>query len=500
MEFRSPRRVSVSRRFANSLLAVVLLQTTLLLVTTGAANAQGPVFGCDPGFYQVISGQMNEFDPATDYYYALGAQGKGYNGMGYRPADGYMYGSQGTNLIRIDANGNVTVLGDIGVSGYTGDFGDDGLLHLSKGGRDWHTVNVDTLETTAIPGLSGNYQVNDITNVNGKFYGVSSGGTLWIFDPISQTVTNGGGVSGLAATGAFGAAWSTSGGNLYVGQNSGAIYQVVGYSRGTPQATQVATAQTTNSNDGGSCPYAAPPPGIRDVDGPTPETQPTTDQGKQAQEQWNNDYEEQQEAAYEIEDAGLGEGPSCGATVNEDRLPRTSVNATEYAFSTSFEGAGTDYLVLSGSWEQTGGDLRQVRDCGYDYTALLKTPQVENFRFEASVRGIAGVNQGGLVFNQSSEDTRSGAMVVDLANGGSVLRWGTYDNAGYYQFIGSVDVVSQGTDTIAVNVQSRNIEIEFNGEVVGTTTTEFPGGHVGLISTLSAVAFERASLSSLPAA
>lgn len=218
----------------------------------------------------------------------------------------------------------------------------------------------------------------------------------------------------------------------------------------------------------------------------------------------DNDGTNDGDGSYDLEDAGLGEGPSCGATVNEDRLPRSSVSALEYAsqttlLKTSFDG-GDDYLVLSGSWDQSGGDLRQMRDCGYDYTVLLKTPKVEHFRFEAAVRGLEGVNQGGIVFNQSSEDTRSGAMIVDLANGGSVLRWGTYDKAGYYQFIGSVDVQSQGTDTIAVNVHSSDIEIEFNGRTVGKMTTENPGGHVGLVSTLSAVAFEQAILTALAAA
>lgn len=217
----------------------------------------------------------------------------------------------------------------------------------------------------------------------------------------------------------------------------------------------------------------------------------------------NNDGTPDGAGNYDIEDSGLGEGASCGATVDADRLPRQVVTANDYTtatriFSTSFTGP-IDYVVLSGSWEQSGGDLRQVRECGYDYTALLKTAQVANFRFEASLRALDGINQGGLVFNQSSEDTRSGAMIVDLANAGTVLRWGQYDDAGYYTFIGSVPVASQGTDTIGVTQQNGAIDIAFNGVIVGQTTTDRPGGHVGLVSTLSAVAFEQATLTALPA-
>ncbi|MEM7095611.1 MAG: hypothetical protein AAF567_21600 [Actinomycetota bacterium] len=485
------------------LLATVMLLTGFVL-TPATADAQGTPFGCDPGFYQVIAGQLNEFDPATDYYTPIGVDGPNYNGIGYRPADGFAYGSRSGKLIRLDGSGVITELGQLDRNYYTGDFGDDGLLHLSRGGRNWIKVDVDTGTYTSVPGLDGNWNVNDIANVNGKFYGVAGNHTLYIFDPVTETVTNGGTVAGIAENGVFGAAWSTAGGNLYIGQNKGPIYQVTGYSNGNPVAHRVATAQATNSNDGTSCPYAPPPPGIRDVDGATSETAPSTPEGAAAQATWEDDYEEQQEAVFDIPDAGLGEGPSCDPTTDEDRLPRQVVSASQYSapttiFNSHFD-SGHDYLVISGSWEQTGSELRQVRDCGYDYTALLQTPQVANFRFETSIRGLNGLNQGGIVFNVSSEVTRSGAMVVDLADAGSVVRWGTYDDTGYYQYLGASDVQSQGTDILAVTQIGNSVEIEFNGEVIVQTTTANPGGYVGLLSSVSAVGFDYATVTALPAA
>lgn len=494
-------------RLAIAILAIAVLQSGVLFVSAGTAEAQGGSFACDPGFYQVISGQLNEFDPATDRYTALGAQGSKYNAIGYRPADGYLYGIQGGKLLRIDSAGGVTILGEPDMPGgsYTGDFGDDGLLHVSRGGSEWHAINVDTLAATYIPELSGGYGVADITNVNGKFYGVSSRGTLYIFDPVNRTVTNGGEVSGLSASGAFGAAWSTAGGNLYVGRNSGAIYQISGYSQGTPSAFQVATAQSTNSNDGASCPFAPPPPGIRDVDGAEPETPPSTPEGAAAQNNYNNTYDESEQATYEIEDAGLGEGASCGATLDEDRLPRMTVGAAAYPegtvlYESGFDGDG-DYLILSGGWSESGSSLNQVLDCGYDYTALLRTQQVENFRFETSFRATEGVNGGGIVFNQSSEHTRSGAMVVDISNAGNTVRWGQYDAKGYYQYIAGVQIDDVGLSTVnmAVEVRGSNIEIFLNGELVGKAQTSNLGGHVGLMSSRSKVAFDRVQLSALSA-
>lgn len=489
------------RRALSSLLILALLQSSLLLVSAGTAAAQP--FSCTSGFYQVISGQLNQFDPATDTYTAIGSPSSNYNAIGFRASDGYLYGIQSGNLIRIDSSGVITQLGPHGLpsNAYAGDFGDDGRLHVSAGGRNWHAIDVDTVTATPIPELSGDLKVADVTNVNGKFYGVSNGGRLYIFDPVALTISDGGAVSGVAGSGAFGAAWATAGGNLYVGRNSGEIYQVVGYSNGSPAATQVATAQQTTSNDGGSCPYAPPPTGVRDVDGAEPETAPSTPEGAAAQAQWEQQYEAEQAAAYEFEDAGVGEGPSCAATVDEDRLPRQTVQANQYAdgtvlYSTGFDGDG-DYLILTGSWDESGSSLNQLKDCGYDYTALLRTAQVEYFRFETTLRAIEGTNGGGVVFNQSSEHTRSGAMVVDLANSGTQLRWGQYDALGYYSYVGGVSVDGSGTSSIAVEVRGTAIDIFFNGSLVGSTTTDQPGGYVGLVATRSKVAFEDVLLTAL---
>ena len=489
------------RRALSALVILALFQSSVLLVSGGTAAAQP--FSCSSGFYQVISGQLNKFDPATDTYEPLGAQNSSYNAIGFRASDGYLYGIQSGSLIRIDSNGVITQLGPHGLpsNAYAGDFGDDGRLHVSAGGRDWHAIDVDTVTATPIPELSGDLRVADVTNVNGKFYGVSTGGRLYVFDPVALTISDGGAVSGISGQGAFGAAWATAGGNFYVGRNSGQIYQIVGYSNGSPTATQVATAQSTNSNDGGSCPYAPPPTGVRDVDGSQPETAPSTSEGAAAQAQWEQQYEQEQAAAYEFEDAGVGEGPSCAATVDEDRLPRQMVQANEYAEGTVLYGSGFDgdgdYLILSGSWEESGSSLNQLKDCGYDYTALLRTPQVEYFRYESTLRAIEGTNGGGLVFNQSSEHTRSGAMVVDLANAGTQLRWGQYDALGYYNYIGGVDVAGSGTSTIAVEVRGSSIDVFFNGALVGSTTTDQPGGYVGLLATRSKVAFEDVLLTAL---
>ena len=493
-----------NRSRVGALAIVAAMSASTLVAPPLAAQETGDTFACDPGFYQVISGQLAELDPANNSYNTIDADGASYNAMGYRIADGYMYAIQGANLIRVDASGAVTVVTalDVPSGSYTGDFGDDGLLHISRGGRNWYAVDVDTGQATAIAELSGNVGVADITNLYGKFYGVSGSGQLIRFDPDARTVTNVGAVSGLpGGSMAFGAAWSSAGGNLYVGRNSGEIFQITGYSTGSPVATQVATASATNSNDGASCALAAAPSGIPDVDGPQPETPPSTPEGQQAAENYaENGYE-----TFTFPSAPGEEGPSCTSGFNEDRPQRLAIDADSVTAPTVAYASGpgvtlTDFDVLSGLWTEASGALQQTHDCGYDYTALLRAEPLNHYRWDATVSGVGGVNQGGVVVNQSSPLTRSGAALIDLADAGNVLRWGNYDSSGYYQLLGAVDLEPSAADSarFSVVVHGNEITVQVDGEFVATFTSGGAGGHVGLVTSRAAGSFSDLQLTALP--
>ncbi len=513
-------------RFGAVALAAIL--TVQVMVLAPQASAQNNTFACDPGFYQVISGQLSQFDTGNGEYTKLGEDSTNYNAMGYRIADGFLYGVRGENVLRIDSTGVITTLFDMGglSGGYTGDFGDDGLLHVSRGGRDWRAINVETGEITLRPDLSKYTAVADVTNVYGIFYGISSDGILTAVDPEAGTVTDVGAVSGLPETFmSYGAAWSTAGGNLYVGRNSGEIYQITGYSTGSPVATQVASAPATNSNDGASCSLAAQPAGIADVDGPTPETEPSTPEGKQAAETYEENYvpeptpepepqpepepEPEPEGEYTFNDAGLGSGATCAAGPDEDRPTRDPfeltavVNEPTVLFNTDFGNASmSDFTILSGSWELGSGSLNQLHDCGYDYAALLNDHVVRDFRWEANFYGTDGANNGGLVINQSSEDTRSGATLVDFADGGATLRWGSYDANGYYSNIGTVAspaTAGGGNVRLTLDVHGAAVEVRVNGELVAEFDAPEIGGYVALESSRSTVSFTSATLTALPA-
>lgn len=495
-----------------------------------AQQTQDDTFACDPGFYQVIAGQFAQFDPGAGSYDTLGPDQSNYNAMGYRISDGYMYAVAGSNLYRINAFGHLAVVAELDANtrGYTGDFGDDGLLHVSRGGSDWTTINVDTLATTSVPELSVPAGMADITNVNGLFYGVSSQGDLVRIDPLALTVDVVGAVEGLPASSmAYGAAWSTAGGNLYIGRNSGEIYQITGYSTSSPVATQVGTAPPTNSNDGASCSLAPPPPGLADVDGPEPETQPSTPEAQAAAEQYQQTYEptpvpdpateptepepETGDPAetYTVDPDEIEGGEVCGDSPVEVRPPRdlvgeiTSVDTETELYSSRFDdGPASGWQFLSGEWVLSDGALQQVTECDFDATALLTTHTVSHFRWTTSFVANDGRNHGGVLFHQSSPNTRSGATLVDFADNGSAIRWGSYNNSGFYVFAGmqSLPPVAAGElVNLSIEVQGTFVEVSVDGDVVAYFESPEAAGMVGLVATKSVVSFEHARLVALPA-
>lgn len=487
-------------------LVLSLAASSVGVAATAQAAAPSLSDRCPTGLFQVIAGQLAEFDVGSSTYLPMGTGQPNYNAMGLNPADGYLYAIRSNQLLRIDDSGTVAVLGSVDIvpGSYTGDFGDDGRLHVSRGGNDWYAIDVATLEATRLSGFSQNSGVADIANVSGTFYGVSSTGRLWSFDVESVTATDLGAVAGISgASKAFGAAWTTAGANLYVGRNSGEIYQVTGFSTGNPVATQIATSPSTNSNDGASCPYAPPPAGLPDVDGPIPEVAPSTEDGLIAAAQYELAYEAPQFAA---PDAGLGQGAACAATVAEDQRPRDAVTAARVGSPTvlvdeSFDDDANGWTVMSGSWLVENGSYRQLNDCEYDLTSVLTTHVVDHFDLEVTFSSPTTPNHGGVVFNVSSTRSRSGAIVVDLADDGATLRWGRYDELGYYENIGwdLVPAPAAG-QPVTLRIESRGPQytIVYQGNTVITETTDDPGGMVGLISTLSQVDFHHVELVAVP--
>ena len=212
--------------------------------------------------------------------------------------------------------------------------------------------------------------------------------------------------------------------------------------------------------------------------------------------------------SFVLPDAGRGSGASCPATLNEDRKPPVDVNAvTTFTtstpiFTSNFDaGTAAGFKQISGHWLVKDETYTQQDTCGFDYTALFTTRAVEHYRYSVTFHAKAA-NQGGIVFNQSSDTTRSGASVVDLTAGGTVLRWGHYDNAGYYRNDGSTPITAPGAGdpvTITVVVHGTRTAITYNGRAIATMTNPNTRGYVGLLTNQSKVAFDTVTLTGLPA-
>lgn len=260
---------------------------------TGLADS----FECGSIFYQVINdksegeGQLYKLDPATGEYTPIGNNsGFTYNAMGYNPNDNFLYAiandkrldgatdSLGNvltrgDLIKVDAGGETFRVGYTGFpkASYSADIvGNE--LWIRTGSRQFARVNLSTGEGTAVT-LTGSLGAADVVVVGTKLYGVNNN-LLYSIDtaatePIPVNVYP---ITNMDYRSKFfGAIWATEKNGtkeIFVSNNgTGEINRIDGYDTVSPRATLIVQAQATGSNDGASCPVAAPPqfPSLQDA-------------------------------------------------------------------------------------------------------------------------------------------------------------------------------------------------------------------------------------------
>ncbi len=247
--------------------ALVMMQTALFAQSN---------FDCSNNLYQVVNGKdLKRLDPATGTYTDIGSAAVSYNGAGFNYEDGYLYGISSGNLVRIDNTGSATSLGSI--SGfnsisYSADFDTLGNWHsFYRSSGSWFMTRIDvslaspTAEEFAVTELAGVASPEVCADISynpasHKFYGMKSG-KLHEFDHINRTVRVIANYSSTAPSGGYGAAWSDIEGNTYFFNNgTGDIYKASFDNSGTILSFGfTATSQPNSSNDGMSCPLAAPP-------------------------------------------------------------------------------------------------------------------------------------------------------------------------------------------------------------------------------------------------
>lgn len=246
-----------------------------LFVQPSRVSATSP-FSCQPGFYQVISGQLNILNPLTGVYTPIGSQGDTYNAIGFNPVDNYIYG-WGTSgaisgqIIRVSSDGSLTTMGNAGQTGtsfISADFDDEGFLWMRKNSTTLVKVDVrqNPATSTEVTFTGSNLIGADMGWINDTLFAVDAA-TLMKADLTTSTVThatitdlNSPSGKEFPGTGNYGAVFSNRADELYVSRNeNGMIYRITDYNTSNPKATFVVEARQTSNNDGAACKLAPSP-------------------------------------------------------------------------------------------------------------------------------------------------------------------------------------------------------------------------------------------------
>ncbi|MGY5351794.1 Calx-beta domain-containing protein [Wenyingzhuangia sp. IMCC45533] len=279
----------------------------LLFLTTTFTFGQS-FFDCDNTLYQVVSGQLNRYDPITATYSPVGSvspNATNYNALGYNTTDNFMYArviqpnANTGDIIRISNDGSSVKIGDqVGFS-FAGDVDDDDTFWFTKVPSNnlefYRLPDVSTYTNASqavpgdtnvvtfapVPGGTTIPEANDVVFVpdgvtpgRGNLYGVgvTAGGTRVLINynytnPASPTVSitpiTGAITSSLGT--AFGAAFYNEAGNtLLVSDNGGGLYAILNFTSSSPSSGYLGLTETTSANDGALCINSAP---ILDADG-----------------------------------------------------------------------------------------------------------------------------------------------------------------------------------------------------------------------------------------
>jgi len=198
-----------------------------------------------------------------------------YNAVGFRAADGFLYGIAAdsgvrTHLVRIGQAGIVTDLGSVaglplptGAQIYNqgtmgaGALADTLFVAPSIAGDTLMKVDVPSMTATALTLSQTLPNLSDLVFLSGFVWGLDGSADLWRIDPDTGVVDRF--ATGLDLTGSFGAQWVYGNGNLGVGDNAtGVVHQITidDPASASPSFRLVSSmaGPRSGNNDGASCP------------------------------------------------------------------------------------------------------------------------------------------------------------------------------------------------------------------------------------------------------
>lgn len=195
----------------------------------------------------------------------------------------------------------------------------------------------------------------------------------------------------------------------------------------------------------------------------------------------------EEEQADSLDSLIEGEEGELETAVNDN----TSLNGNDQL---DFENNLGSWLPISGNWSTVDGTYAQTDTSGFNYLTMLQTDPITDYQLSTDLTMRAGEAGAGIVFNASSINALNDSQVVDFDDAGNFIRWGRFDENGAYVYEGGTAVAKPLNDgtwhNLQLNVTPDETAVIYDGAEVGRFTNPRPNGHIGLISSVSDVAFD----------
>lgn len=162
---------------------------------------------------------------------------------------------------------------------------------------------------------------------------------------------------------------------------------------------------------------------------------------------------------------------------------------------------GAGWVPFNGEWEITDGELVQANPAAQDAGIGFEGSAFEDYGLQVTFRHLTGAG-GGLLFNMPSPYQLNGAHVVRYSDQADSVFWGFYDDQGLFTRQGFANVAPPGTETHQLRVFAGNASYDVYLDdqllartvpiqaVEGAMDPGRSGGHIGLITSLSSIAYK----------
>jgi len=197
---------------------------------------------------------------------------------------------------------------------------------------------------------------------------------------------------------------------------------------------------------------------------------------------------------------GREDQPTQATTADSDNSQATGSPSAWYV--DDFASLDPSWQVLAGAWTVDDvGRLTQTDAGGYDLIAELAMTLPAHYRIDVDLKSLGGSLGGGIMLAQPTPMTRNGAFVVDFTEGGAFVRWGDYDDAtGQYTYLGGARIADEFDPNAAHRLSVERTETGTRVFVDDAQVGQFgvlPSGRVGLVTSLSAMAFDNFMITEL---